>query len=191
MYLFGVGFKKTIKKETIDIYINRLTPFLNHGSILLVSNFQNMLALISPTQVKHTGFVYKTDQGISIIELNEHSELKIVTLYDFLKTRSTVFVVDYYDKELMSKTMNYIFDYKDVRYGFFSDEQEYCYKIIYTLYNKALGGTYKKMSDFWPVFKLFGGEFANSKSIFLSRKFKVICGIVNGVFFKAGNKLTT
>lgn len=172
---------------SVECIVKKIKPYLKHGGLLLVSNFKGKLALISPTPIKHTGFLYLENNTWFVIEMTETSELKKVSLEIFLQKRQSIFLFDFYDIKIMKTTMNYIFDYKDFSYGMFGDQQ-YCYKIIYTLYNKAMGNVYKKMSDFFPVFKIFGLEFSNSNSILRSKKFIPQCAVINQVLvrFKQG-----
>lgn len=161
--------------------VKKIKPFLKHGGLLLVSNFKGKLAMISPSPIKHTGFLYLENNTWFVIEMTESSELKKVLLEVFLQKRHSIFLFDFYDDTIMNKTMDYIFDYENFSYGMFGDQQ-YCYKIIYTLYNRTMGNVYKKMSDFFPVFKIFGLEYSNSNSILQSKKFIPRCVVINNVF---------
>lgn len=188
MYIFGNGILKEYKKENLLLIFNKLKPFLKHGTIILASNFQNSNALISPTIIKHSCFSYIEDNNYYIIEVSESSILKKMPILDFLKKRDSIFLFDFYDKEKMNKTIDYIMNYKDFTYGFFGKNQNYCYKIIFDIYNDVSNNKYKKMSEFFPVFKIFGMEFVNSQSIMKSKKFIPTCCIIGNKFITFKNK---
>lgn len=180
MYFFDNGIIKLRTQKNILILFLKLKPYLKHGSIILVSNFQNITALISPTPIKHSAFCYIENDTYYAIEMSENG-LKKTKFIDFLNRRNYICVFDYYDTNIMHKTMDYIYNYKDCSYGFFNNNQ-YCFKIIFSIYNDALNKPYKNMSEFCPVFVFFGVEYVNSNSILKSQKFIPRCCVIENYF---------
>lgn len=181
MYFFGNGCVYTRTDKNVKEMLSKIYPYLNHGTIILTSNFQNILALISPTSIKHCSFCYIKDNVKYIVEVNENSKLMVYTPEFFFLKKESVFLFDYYDKEIMYKSMDYFFNYKNFRYGFFGNDN-YCYKIVFDIYNDAHDKKFKKMSDFFPVFKFFGLEFVNSHSITNSKRFIFTCSVIKNCF---------
>lgn len=174
---------ETKPNKKIQILFNKIKPFLKQGSIILSSNFNSNLALISPSSIKHCSFINIKDNKYYVVEMSEHG-FAIKDIMDFLKTRQSIFLFEYIDIDIMEKTMNYIYNYKRKKYGFFGNDSEYCFKLIFDLYNTVYEGKFKKMSEFFPVFKILNLEYANSNSILKSKKFKPIICIINNIFIK-------
>lgn len=187
MYFLGCGIERFRNRQDLEKIFSHLKPFLKHGTIVLTSNFQNLNSLLSPTPIKHSSFCYIENDIYYAVELSETSQLKKYPFIDFLKKRDTIFLFDYYDPVIMNKTMNYVFNYKNKKYGFFGNS-EYCYKLIFDVYNdvyeKEYNKKYKNMSDFFPVINFFGLEYVNSNSILRSKKFVPTCCLINNMFIK-------
>lgn len=187
MYFLGCGIERSRNQHDLEKIFLCLKPYLKHGTIVLSSNFQNFSSLISPTPVKHSSFCYIENGVYYIVEISDRTKLKKHSFIEFLRKRDTVILFDYYDINIMNKTMNYIFNYKDKKYGFFGNK-EYCYKLIFEVYRDVYEKEYNKkcenMSDFFPVINFFGMECVNSNSIFQSKKFIPTCCLINNIFIK-------
>lgn len=181
MFLLNLSFYNS-ERININNLIIKLKPYLKHGSIILSSNFNIIISYISPTSIKHCSFCYIISNEYYIIEISE-SGFRQLTLYDFIKSKTTIFVLEYIDEQIMNKTMDFIFKYKNKKYGFFKD-QEYCYKFLFNLYNEAYNFKYKNISDFVPSFKILGNEYINSNSLISSKKFYPKCCVINNYFIK-------
>lgn len=185
MYFFGLGIRKSRNKEDLERLFLLLKPYLYHGSILLTSTFENFSSLFSPTPIKHSSFCYIENNEYYMIEISNSSKLKKEDVLTFLEKKDTIFIFNYYDIEIMKKTMDYIFNYKDVDYGFFG-KRTYCYKLIFEVYRDVYryhyNIEYKKMSDFIPVINFFGLEYINANSILNSKKFICNCCFIHNRF---------
>lgn len=179
MYIFN---QRRISLDT-NIIFSKLKPYLIHGALILVSKFSHYNTFISPTPVKHCGFCYIENNEYFVYEMNE-TGLKKQPILEFLKHRSTFFIFYYYDLDIMKQAVENVFYYKDVSYSVVDPKKQYCYKLIFDIYNIALNYKYKKMKGFFPVFQIFGQEFANSNSVFLSKKFIPQCAIINNFFIQ-------
>lgn len=172
-------------KKDIETVFNKLKPYLKHGTIILTSNFQNYSAILSPTPIKHSSFCYIENGLYYSIELSNSCNLEKQPMLEFLKNRNSIFLFDYFDENIMTKTMNYVFNYKNIPYGFFGNK-EYCYKLIFNVYRdvyeKELNKKYNKMSNFFPIINYFGLEFVNAHSVLRSKKFIPTCCIINNSF---------
>lgn len=181
MYFFGNGLVRERSENNIQELLKKIKPFLKHGTIILTSNFQNILALLSPTKIKHCSFCYIRDDKKYIVEVNENSKLMVYEPEIFFLKKDSIFLFDYYDKSVMERSMDFFFDYKNFHYGFFGKDN-YCYKIIFDIYNDVYGKKFKKMSDFFPAFQIFGLEFANSNSITNSKRFLLTSCVIKNCF---------
>lgn len=170
------------ERINVNNLIKKVKPYLKHGSIILSSNFNIVVSYISPTSIKHCSFCYIIGDNYHIIEISETGFRK-TSLYDFIKSKTTIFILEYIDEKIMNQTMDYIFKYKDKKYGFL-DDQEYCYKLLFNLYNEVYNFKYKKISDFIPAFKILDKEYINSNSLISSKKFYPKCCIINNYFIK-------
>lgn len=179
MFLLSLKFINA-ERTNINNLIIKIKPFLLHGCIILSSNFNIIMSYISPSPIKHCSFCYIRNNKYYIIEISEKG-FNITTLYDFLKTKPNIYIFYYKNIDIMNKTMQYIYDYKDKKYGFFKD-QEYCYKLLFDIYNNALGNIYNNISDFIPSFKILNTEYINSNSILCSKDFFMKCCIINNKF---------
>lgn len=180
MFLLSLKFNYG-ERTNIDELIIKLKPFLLHGSIVLSSNFNIILSYISPSPIKHCSFCYiDKNKDYYIIEISEKG-FNITTLYNFLKIKSNIYVLHYKDINIMKKTMKYIFKYKNKKYGFFKD-QEYCYKLLFDIYNDTLGNIYKNINDFIPSFKILNKEYINSNSLISSTNFIIKCCVIDDYF---------
>lgn len=172
-------------KKDIEIVFNKIKPYLKHGTIILTSNFQNYSAILSPTPIKHSSFCYIDNGTYYSIELSNTCNLNKQPILEFLKERNSIFLFDYFDPVVMDHTMNYVFNYKNIPYGFFGN-REYCYQLIFNVYRdvyeKEFNKKFKKMSNFFPVINYFGMEFVNAHSILKSKKFIPTCCIINNTF---------
>lgn len=176
--------------KNVDLLFSYIKPFLKHGSIILTSIFHHTTSLISPTPIKHSSFCYIENNNYFILEISNRKKLSKIDIKHFLKNIDCIYIFKYHDENIMKKTMDYVFDYKDLNYGFFGNT-EYCFKLIFDVYRDVYKNLYnilyKKMSDFFPVFSIFGLEFVNSNSILKSKKFMVSCCVINNVFIEFKN----
>lgn len=179
MFLLNLKFNKGERTNINDLII-KLKPFLLHGCIVLSSNFNIIMSYVSPSPIKHCSFCYIRNDKYYIIEISE-TGFNVLTLYDFLKCKLNIYIFYYKDIKIMSETMNYIYNYKDKKYGFFKD-QEYCYKLLFNIYNDVYGHIYNNISDFIPSFKILNTEYINSNSILVSKDFFMKCCIINNKF---------
>lgn len=179
MFLLSLKFNNG-ERTNINELIIKLKPYLLHGCIVLSSNFNIIVSYISPSPIKHCSFCYIKDNNYYIIEISEHG-FKISKLYDFLKIKLNIYIFYYKDLDIMKKTMDYIYNYKDKKYGFFK-EQEYCFKLLFDIYNDALGNIYKSINEFIPTFKILSTEYINSNSILASKNFLFKCCIIDNYF---------
>jgi hypothetical protein len=181
MFLLNLKFNHG-ERTNINILIEKLKPYLLHGAVILSTNFNVIASYISPSPIKHCSFCYIKDNKYYIIEISEKG-FNVLTLYDFLKIKLNIYIFYYKDIEIMGKTMQYIFNYKDKKYGFFKD-QEYCYKLLFDIYNDTLGNIYKNINDFIPSFKIFNKEYINSNSLITSNNFYMKCCLIDDYFIK-------
>lgn len=187
MYLFGLRINKKKPNHT-DGLLEKIKPFLLQGSIILSSDFTVMSANFSPSPIKHCSFCQIENGNYYITEISEIG-FKKIPISEFLKYKQDLYIFHYKDINLMSKSMDYIEKYKNKPYGFFSDSQEYCYKLVFTLYNDLYDNKFKKMSEFLPVFSGVGNiEYLNSNSIFKSKRFIGKCCIINNKFIVLGKR---
>lgn len=184
MFLLSLKFNNGERTNINDLII-KIKPFLIHGCIVLSSNFNIIMSYVSPSPIKHCSFCYIRNDKYYIIEISEKG-FNILTLYNFLKLKLNIYIFYYKDIKIMNKTMNYIYNYKDKKYGFFKD-QEYCYKLLFNIYNDVHGNIYNNISDFIPSFKILNTEYINSNSILLSKNFFMKCCIVNNKFILKNN----
>lgn len=171
--------KENKVKEIIDL----INPFIKHGAIILSSETRNFLSFFSPSPIKHCSFIFLENKKIFIIEICELGYKKTL-LEDFLKYKDEFYIFYYKDLNIMNKTMNYIEKYKGKKYGFLNKDDQYCFKLIFSVYNDALNNKFKTMKEFIPVFVIMNKEFINSNSILLSKDFLPQCCIIKNKFIK-------
>lgn len=164
------------KPNNVIKYKNKIQKYLLSGCIILSSTDNYMSYYLAPSPIKHCSIYYNN----KIIEMTEFG-FRIITLEEFLLYKDMIMVFYYKSPTIMRKTLNYVFKYQNMAYGFFSNNEQYCFKILYDIYNEALGYKFK-MQNFLPTFKIFNKNFINSNSFMLSENFFPACSIYKGFF---------
>lgn len=184
MYLLSSKIKSSLNNNS-KIIIEKIKPFLLHGTIILTSNFSTIASLISPSPIKHCSFCLIENGIYYAVEISEKGFTKR-TLEEFFINRGVIVLFHYYDLKVMNECVDVIYEYQDQSYGFLKDNQ-YCFKIVFTLYNRYFGYPYKKMSEFIPVFTFLGNEFVNANSFFKSKTFIPKCYISSNKYIEFEN----
>lgn len=167
--------------NNVDKIIDLLNPYIKHGGIILSSESRNLLSFFSPSPIKHCSFFFLEKNDIFIIDICE-TGYKKRKFKDFLKYKDEFYIFYYKDLNAMNKSMNYIENYKDKAYGFINEDKQYCFKLIFSIYNDVYNKKFKSMKEFIPVFIILNKEFINSNSILLSKDFIPQCCIIKNKF---------
>jgi len=153
--------------ERINKIISNLLPNLKNGSIILSSTYNSYFFFISPSSIRHGSVCIIEDEKYFVIEINERGFTKY-TLANFLKNKDEIYVLDHKDETIMSLVNNFIYQYKDYSYGFFSG-RKYCFEFIFDIFYRA-AKTLKKEIDI-PCFYVTKYSYFNSGSIMFSDDF--------------------
>lgn len=167
-------------KNKSEILFQKLKPFLKHGSLILSSNKNNYIYSIIPSSIKHASFCYIDNEKYYNISMTEYG-FKVQTFLSFLEIPNSFFIFEYYDLNIMKKSMNYIFNYKNYKYGFTGNRIS-CYDLIFHIYNNATGNNFQNKNSFIPSIKLFNYDILNSNSIINSSKFCLKVFIIENIF---------
>lgn len=183
------------QKSDIEItnIVNFFKKHLKNGSIVLSSEFNSYLYRYSPSPIRHISIVEIVDNDIFICDISDQG-FRRNTLFNFVKKKHEMYILDFYDKEIMNYATEFIDKYKNYSYGFFGDNRTYCFEFIYDLYNDSIFKKYSKrfsrIRDFFePRFSIFGKDFLNSSSFVNSKYFKINIALIDKYLVKFGKKV--